>query len=107
MHQKQSLKSKIFWGSMPPDPPSVHVLMHMYTQGFAPPTFFINTHFDPPFDQFLNEGLTRVGEHMSPATCGWLKKGLVGTEWAISLLLCTKQLGKNSFHLVQTQCLAL
>ena len=33
-----SLKFKIFWGSMPPDPPSVHVFMHMYT-GLWPSSF--------------------------------------------------------------------
>ena len=33
---------------MPPDPPSVHVLI-------VPPP----SHFAPPLDQFLNEGLSR------------------------------------------------
>ena len=40
---------------MPPDPPSVHVLMHMYT-GLHPPSF-PQILISPPLDQFLNEGL--------------------------------------------------
>ena len=58
----ESLKTKIFWETIPPDPPSVHVLMHMCT-GLRPPLFH-NYSFRPPLDQFLNEGLVsrRLGQ---------------------------------------------
>ena len=40
---------------MPPDPPIIHVLMHIYT-GLRSPSF-PQILISPPLDQFLNEGL--------------------------------------------------
>ena len=51
-----SLKTKISWGGMPPDPPSSRVLSHT-DLWFAPP-IFIKLDFCPPLQHFLNEGLS-------------------------------------------------
>ena len=58
----ESPKTKISWGGMPPDPPRVHVLIHMYT-GLRPPLFHKYS-FRPPLDQFLNEGLNSINIHV-------------------------------------------
>ena len=50
-----SLKTKISWGGMPPDPPSSRVLSHT-DLWFAPP-IFIKLYFCPPLQHFLNESL--------------------------------------------------
>ena len=52
-----SLKTKISWGGMPPDPPTGHVLSH--THLWLAPPIFIKLYFCPPLQHFLNEGLVQ------------------------------------------------
>ena len=53
-----SLKTKISWGGMPPDPPRGRVLSHTDLWFAAP--IFIKLYFCPPLQHFLNEGLTSL-----------------------------------------------
>ena len=59
----ESLKTKISWGSMPPDPSKTCELLCIQLHGCTS-LYFANTDFaPPPLEQFLNEGLndSRIG----------------------------------------------
>ena len=61
---------------MPPDPPIIHVLMHIYT-GLRSPSF-PQILISPPLDQFLNEGLVSdisIENMVKGFHCVWEHKG--------------------------------
>ena len=89
---------------------------YAYVHKASPPLFFINTHFFPPLDQFLNEGLEiiRIGNY-----CGrgmsriirnfvWFPLSLVSWSKSVSLrfFLCVSLISSAYYAIVYTQLLS-